>query len=135
MFNFLSSSCEKVAFTIGNFEVAWYSIYILVGVLLASVLFLLEAKKYEMDMDFCINMIFWTVIFGIIGARLYYVLFNLNYYMDNPSEIRAAIKKIDENYEEYSRKACEFYESCDVKKIIERIVEHANLREVIMMGS
>lgn len=55
--------------------------------------------------------------------------------MDNPSEIRAAIKKIDENYEEYSRKACEFYESCDVKKIIERIVEHANLREAIMMGS
>lgn len=78
---------NSIAFTIGNFEVAWYSIYILVGVILASILFLMEAKKYEIDMDFCINMIFWTVIFGIIGARLYYVLFNLDYYMSNPIEI------------------------------------------------
>ena len=78
---------DSIAFTIGNFEIAWYSIYILVGVLLASILFLMEAKKYEIDMDFCINMIFWTVIFGIIGARLYYVLFNLDYYMANPVEI------------------------------------------------
>lgn len=78
---------NSIAFTIGNFEIAWYSIYILVGVILASILFLLEAKKYEIDTDFCINMIFWTVIFGIIGARLYYVLFNLDYYMNNPIEI------------------------------------------------
>ena len=78
---------NSIAFSIGNFEVAWYSIYILVGVILASILFLMEAKKYEIDMDFCINMIFWTVIFGIVGARLYYVLFNLDYYMNNPIEI------------------------------------------------
>ena len=69
---------NSVAFTIGNFQVAWYSIYVLIGVLLAAILFLLEAEKYKIDMDFCINMIFWTVIFGIIGARLYYVLFNLS---------------------------------------------------------
>ena len=78
---------NSVAFTIFGFEIAWYSIYILVGVLLASVLFLLEAKKYDIDMDFCINMIFWTVIFGIIGARAYYVAFNLDYYSMHPSEI------------------------------------------------
>lgn len=78
---------SNIAFSIGNFEVAWYSIYILIGVLLAGILFLLEAKKYEINMDFCVNMIFWTVIFGIIGARAYYVLFNLDYYLDNISEI------------------------------------------------
>ena len=78
---------SSIAFSIGNFDVAWYSIYILVGVLLGGTLFLLEANKYEFDMDFCVNMIFWTVIFGIIGARGYYVLFNLDYYMDNPIEI------------------------------------------------
>ena len=78
---------SEIAFKIGNFQVAWYSIYILVGVLLASVLFLLECKKYEINLDFAVNLIFWTVIFGIIGARLYYVLFNLDYYMLNPKEI------------------------------------------------
>ena len=78
---------SSVAFSIFGFDVAWYSIYILVGVILAGTLFLLEAKKYEIDMDFCVNMIFWTVIFGIIGARLYYVLFNFDYYKESPSEI------------------------------------------------
>lgn len=78
---------SSIAFSIGTFDVAWYSIYILVGVILAGTLFLLEAQKYEIDMDFCVNMIFWTVIFGIIGARGYYVLFNLDYYMENPIEI------------------------------------------------
>ena len=78
---------NSVAFTIANIEIAWYSIYILVGVLLASVLFLLEAKKYKIDLDFCTNLIFWTVIFGIFGARIYYVIFNLDYYAANPSEI------------------------------------------------
>ena len=34
-----------------------------------------------------INLTFSTVIWGIIGARLYYVLFNLPYYLDNPLEI------------------------------------------------
>ncbi len=78
---------NAVAFKILDFEVAWYSIFILLGVILASTLFLLEAKKYEFNLDFCVNMIFWTVIFGIIGARLYYVAFNLDYYLGNKLEI------------------------------------------------
>lgn len=78
---------NPVAFRIFDFEIMWYSIYILVGVIIASLLFLIEAKKYEINIDFCINLIFWTIIFGIIGARLYYILFDLDYYLQNPSEI------------------------------------------------
>ena len=78
---------NNILFTIGSFEISWYSVCILVGVLLASILFLLECKKYEFNMDFCINLIFWTVIFGIIGARLYYVIFEYDYYQNNISEI------------------------------------------------
>ena len=33
------------------------------------------------------NMMFWTLIFAIIGARLYYVAFNLEYYRTNILEI------------------------------------------------
>lgn len=78
---------NSVAFSIANFSVSWYSIFILIGVITAGALFLFESKKYEINIDFAINLIFWTVIFGIIGARLYYVGFNLDYYMANPSEI------------------------------------------------
>ena len=34
-------------------------------------------------------MIFYTIIFAFLGARLYYVLFNLDYYLSNLSEIPA----------------------------------------------
>ena len=44
-------------------------------------------KQFGIDEDTLINMTFGTVIFGIIGARLYYVLFNLPYYSKNIVEI------------------------------------------------
>ncbi|MBQ1812557.1 MAG: prolipoprotein diacylglyceryl transferase [Bacilli bacterium] len=72
---------------IGNFSISWYSVCILVGVLIAGALFLLECKRYEIDLNFATNLIFWTVIFGIIGARLYYVAFNWSYYSSSPIEI------------------------------------------------
>lgn len=78
---------SSVALAIGNFEISWYSICILVGVIVAGALFLLECRKYEINLDFATNLIFWTVIVGIIGARIYFVLFNLSYYTENPSEI------------------------------------------------
>lgn len=78
---------NSIAFSILNIDVTWYSICILVGVIVAGALFLGECKKYEINLDFATNLIFWTVIIGIIGARIYFVLFNLPYYSENPSEI------------------------------------------------
>src|SRR5574344_347256 len=78
---------SSVALSIGNFDISWYSICILVGVLIAGALFLSECKKYEINLDFATNLIFWVVILGIIGARIYFVLFNLPYYTENPGEI------------------------------------------------
>lgn len=75
------------AFSIGSFSINWYSICILIGVLFAGFLLMLEARRFDMNMDFILNLIFWTVIFGIIGARLYYVAFNLDYYLKEPIEI------------------------------------------------
>lgn len=77
MFNVLSSSCEKVAFTIGNFEVAWYAVIILLGAMLAVVVgYFGYAKKLGLDSDTVITGITIGVVVGILGGRLYYVLFN-----------------------------------------------------------
>ena len=68
------------AFTIGDFSVRWYSLLILVGVILAFILIKSEGKKFAIDNDFLFNMTFWAIIFGILGARAYYVVFNFNVY-------------------------------------------------------
>lgn len=78
---------EKVALDLGPIQIYWYSIFIFIGMLVACFLIYREAKKKGIDEDFLVNLTFNTIIIGIIGARLYYVLFNLSYYLDNPIEI------------------------------------------------
>ena len=78
---------ERVAFDLGIIQVYWYSIFIFLGALAACVVIYLEAKKRKLNDEFIVNLAFNAIIFGIIGARIYYVLFNLDYYMQNPSEI------------------------------------------------
>ena len=57
--------------------------------LVASILIFKEARRRNIDEDFLVNLIFNTIIIGLIGARLYYVIFNLPYYIANPIEIFA----------------------------------------------
>lgn len=78
---------ERVAFDLGIIRVYWYSIFIFLGALAACILIYLEAKKRKLNDEFIVNLAFNAIIFGIIGARVYYVLFNLDYYMQNPIEI------------------------------------------------
>lgn len=78
---------ERVAFDLGIIQVYWYSIFIFLGALAACVVIYSEAKKRKLNDEFIVNLAFNAIIFGIIGARIYYVLFNLDYYMQNPIEI------------------------------------------------
>ena len=78
---------NPVAFSILNFEIKWYSLFILLGIIIAWIFVNLEAKKFKISKDFVTNLVFWTIIMGVIGARLYYVLFNLDYYKEHISEI------------------------------------------------
>lgn len=78
---------NPVAISIGQLTITWYSICILLGVVLAGVVINKEAKKYNIPTTFISDLIFWCVLFGLLGARIYYVLFNLDYYMASPIEI------------------------------------------------
>ncbi len=71
---------NKVLITIGSVDIYWYSALIIVGALIALFMIMKEGRRYGVSTDFLFNMCFWTIIVGIIGARAYYVLFNLEYY-------------------------------------------------------
>lgn len=75
------------AINIGPISITLYSLCILTGIILASIIICREAKKCNVLISFITNLIFWVIIYGIIGARLYYVIFNLDYYKLNPIEI------------------------------------------------
>ena len=78
---------NSVIFNIGGFEIRWYSVLIAIAVIIGYFLILSESKRFKIKKEFMFNMMFWTLIFAIIGARLYYVAFNLEYYISNPIEI------------------------------------------------
>ena len=78
---------NPVIFNIGNFELRWYSVLIAIAVIIGYVLIVSESRRFKIKKEFMFNMMFWTLIFAIIGARLYYVAFNLEYYRTNILEI------------------------------------------------
>lgn len=78
---------NSIAFDLGFIEIYWYSIFMLLAILVGGLIAYREVKKQNISTDFFFNMMFWCVIFAIIGARLYYVLFNLDYYLKYPIEI------------------------------------------------
>lgn len=78
---------NPIIIEIGNIKIYWYSIMILLGMILGSFIVIKEAKKNNISKEKMSDMLFYTLIIGIIGARLYYVIFNLDYYLKNPVEI------------------------------------------------
>ncbi|MBO4600693.1 MAG: prolipoprotein diacylglyceryl transferase [Bacilli bacterium] len=71
---------NPVMFTVFKIDIRWYSVLILVGTLIGVYLLKREAKRFGMNWDFIFNLSFWTIVFGILGARLYYVIFNWSQY-------------------------------------------------------
>ena len=78
---------DRIALDLGFIQIYWYSIFIFIAVFFAGAVILHEAKKQKINQNFMTNLIFYGLIFGLIGARLYYVMFNLDYYTSNPIEI------------------------------------------------
>jgi len=72
---------------LGIIQIYWYSIFIFLAFLLGGSLALRESKKWKIPESFMINLFFYLIPIALIGARLYYVLFNLNYYLTEPINI------------------------------------------------
>ncbi len=74
---------NPILIEIGNIKIYWYSIMILTGMILGCILILKEAKKFNIPKETMNDLLFYTIIIGIIGARIYYCIFEINSYKDN----------------------------------------------------
>ena len=78
---------NDVLIDLGFITIKWYSVLMLVALLIGIFIISREAKRFNIDDNFITNLLFWTIIIGIIGARLYYVVFEWDYYSAHPTEI------------------------------------------------
>ena len=83
----LQFEVNRVAFSIGSIDIYWYAILIATGFMLALVFCFKNFPKFGVDPDRAIDVVFFAMIFGIIGARLYFVAFQWDMYKDNLMEI------------------------------------------------
>lgn len=78
---------NSVAFNIGSKPIYWYALIILTGFILAVLFCCKSAKKRNINPDNLVDIGLYGLIFGLIGARIYYVLFDLKSFVGNPLDI------------------------------------------------
>lgn len=74
---------SRTAFSLFGFPVYWYGLLIGLGMLVAAVYAVREAKKVKLSQDDLLNMILIALPAAIVCARLYYVVFSWDMYKDS----------------------------------------------------
>lgn len=80
---------SRVIFQIFGYDVYWYGVIIASGVLIALAFAVREAKRTGQNPENYVDIALFGVIFSVIGARLYYVLFSWEIYAKEPLKIFA----------------------------------------------
>ncbi len=78
---------DPVAISIFGIDIMWYGIIICSGTILALLLCQYTCKLKGIDYDDVLTIFLITFPIAILGARLYYVIFEFEYYKDNLIDI------------------------------------------------
>lgn len=71
---------DPIAFTIAGIEIRWYGILIAAAMMLAVIISARRAPEHGITDEDVLDIALWMLPIGVIGARVYYVLFNLDMY-------------------------------------------------------
>ncbi len=85
----LLATIDPTAFHIFGIGIQWYAIIIVTGIVLVSWMATKEGMRVGLQENDVIDFMLWALPISIIGARLYYVIFEWSYYSQHPSQILA----------------------------------------------
>lgn len=83
----ISFHINNVLFDLNGFKIYWYAIFIIIGIIFSLLFCKKDNGKYHVDFEDILELYLFILPISIICARLYYVLFKLDYYLINPLEI------------------------------------------------
>ncbi len=85
MINFLHSYLPNpILISFGPINIYWYGVLIVTGILIGILVVLKLAPYYNIPKTIIIDSIFWLILGGIIGARLYHIILELPFYLEHP---------------------------------------------------
>ncbi|MBX3070336.1 MAG: prolipoprotein diacylglyceryl transferase [Thermomicrobiales bacterium] len=82
----MPSPSDPVAVALFGLEIRWYAVFILLGVLCAIAVLRQLARERHLDPDFPLDVAPWIVLLALLGARLYYLALDPDYYLGNPDQ-------------------------------------------------
>ena len=83
----MTINLDPVIFRLGSLEIRWYGVLITTGIVVGFALLARRAKREGFDTNDIWMAMIWTVIGGLLGARIVHILDNLSYYIANPREL------------------------------------------------
>lgn len=83
----LEFNISKIAFSILGINIYWYAILIVSAIIFALIILKINNKKEEVKFEYILDLSIYLIPISFICARIYYVIFNLEYYINNPLEI------------------------------------------------
>lgn len=88
MINFLHTfQPSPILISLGPINVYWYGLFIVLAILFAILIIFKLADYYNIKKEGIIDLAFYLIIGGIIGARLYHILLEWEYYLSHPLDI------------------------------------------------
>lgn len=80
---------DPIAFSLGPIEVHWYGVIIGAAIALGLYIAIKESTKRGLHNELFTDLMLWAIPIAILSARAYYVIFEWEYYAQNPGEIIA----------------------------------------------
>lgn len=88
MVNFLHTfQPNPILIFFGPIHIYWYGLFIVLGILSAILAAFRLSSYYKIKKEIIVNLAFYLIIGGIIGARIYYILLEWQYYLAHPLNI------------------------------------------------
>lgn len=88
MINFFHHySPNPILLSFGPINIYWYGFFITLAIVAGLLVTLKLAKRYKIKKEIIFDLFFYVVIFGILGARIFYILYNPLYFFQNPLDV------------------------------------------------
>lgn len=78
---------KQAAIKFHNISIYWYAIFIVLAFIVGIALCRKDSGKYNIKFENILELAIIMIPVAIISARIYFILFKLEYYIQNPSEI------------------------------------------------
>lgn len=85
MINFLHTfNPEPILISIGPINIYWYGLFVILGIITGLLITLKISSYYDLNKNTILDLAFWLILGGIVGARVYHIFLELSYYLNNP---------------------------------------------------